>query len=80
MNKMGGGWSKNCELSAESMAARMFFTPALIALSSIVLRLVSRAISRARLVFPTPGGPQRIMDGISFFSIDWRRAAPGAIR
>lgn len=41
------------------------FTPALMALSLKKGRLDSSAIISASVVLPTPGGPQKISDGIT---------------
>ena len=38
------------------------------------------AITFARVVFPTPGGPQRIIEGIWSRSIIWRRIFPSPTR
>ena len=41
---------------------------------------VVRAMMRASVVFPDPGGPQKIIDGMRSFSMALRRNRPGARR
>ena len=50
-------------LSALSMTSRTSFTPLLMALSWWNGLPVASAMRRANVVFPTPGGPHRIMEG-----------------
>ena len=42
--------------------------------------LVCRAMTRARVVLPTPGGPQKIMEQILSEEISRRRTLPGPSR
>ena len=44
------------------------------ALSEKKARWVSLAIMCAKVVFPVPGGPQKISEGVTPFSICMRRA------
>ena len=42
--------------------------------------LVRAAMTLPSVVFPTPGGPQRIIDGTRSLSIAFARSFPGATR
>ena len=63
-----------------STTRRKSATPALTALSSTKLRLVTREMMRARVVFPEPGGPQKIMETTTSFWISLRRGLPSPIK
>ena len=55
-------WEKRDLLRAWSMTSRTSLTPALTAESVKNSRSMESAIMRARVVLPTPGGPQRIKE------------------
>src|SRR3546814_9185092 len=57
--------SKNCSFRAFSMTSRTSFTPELMALNAWNGRFNCIEIINARVVLPTPGGPQKIIDGRS---------------
>ena len=63
---------------ARSTTARISFTPAVTAESASKWARIASASSRASVVFPEPGGPQRISDGSVPASDE--RAQPGARR
>ncbi len=62
---------------ARSTAARMSFTPAMTAESARNCASARRAITRASVVFPVPGGPQRINECSCPASIACRSGLPG---
>ena len=49
--------------SAAPTASRMSLMPLSTAESAINSALVARAMTRASVVFPVPGGPQKMSDG-----------------
>src|SRR3569833_3170776 len=55
----------------------MSFTPAITAESAMNRASAFWAISRASVVFPVPGGPQRIRECSCPDSMAWRRGLPG---
>ena len=63
---------------ARSTASRMSLTPAMTAESCMNSASARRAISRASVVLPVPGGPQRISECSWPFSSAWRSGLPGA--
>ena len=63
MNRIGGGVLKKCCLRADSITSRTSLTPDVTADSVKKGRLSSVATILASVVFPTPGGPQRMNDG-----------------
>ena len=63
---------------ARSTASRMSLTPAITAESCMNSASARRAISRASVVLPVPGGPQRISECSWPFSSAWRSGLPGA--
>ncbi|MDQ1358833.1 MAG: hypothetical protein QOG44_3206 [Acidimicrobiaceae bacterium] len=65
---------------APAMTSRTSFTPAVTAESPTNARRVAPAINRARVVFPVPGGPQRITDDNRSASIRARKGRPGPRR
>src|SRR6202140_850045 len=54
-------WARTAR--AASTAARMSFTPAMTAESAMNCALEARAMRRASVVLPVPGGPQKISEG-----------------
>src|SRR6202158_5329937 len=58
------GWRPDCAsvASARAMESRMSLTPDSTADKAIKSALNASAINRARVVLPTPGGPQRIIE------------------
>ena len=62
--------------SAWFMTSRISLIPLVTALKLINWAFVLPAIMLARVVFPTPGGPQKIMEEIWSFSISCRRIFP----
>ena len=65
---------------ALSMTSRMSFTPLLIALRVKNSASMDCAINSARVVLPTPGGPQKIIDWMLPLSMAVRNTAPSPIR
>src|ERR1022692_488462 len=63
--------------SASTITALISLMPLSTALNGMNSERLSRAISRARLVLPTPGGPHRITELNSSCSICRRRGLPG---
>ena len=66
--------------SAFSITWRISLIPLVTAENSMKLDLVVRAMTWARVVLPTPGGPQKIIDDTPSDSIMRRRTLPGPIR
>ena len=64
--------------AARSTTARISFTPAVTAESASKCARTSSASSRAIVVFPLPGGPQRISDGNAPARVSARSPALGA--
>ena len=64
---------------ASSIAARRSATPLDTADSCTKAARVARATIRARVVLPTPGGPQKIADGMASRSIARRSGRPSPI-
>src|SRR5688572_14954056 len=64
-------------LRASSMSALMSLMPLLVAENVTKRARVVRAMIRASVVFPEPGGPQKIMDGMRSASMALRRKRPG---
>jgi hypothetical protein len=62
------------------MSALMSLIPVLVAEKVTNRALVVRAMIRASVVFPDPGGPQKIIDGMRSASMALRRNRPGASR
>lgn len=62
--------------SAWTMTSLISFMPLVTALKLMNWALVRFAIIPARVVLPTPGGPQKIMDGILSCSMSWRSSFP----
>ena len=54
--------------------------PLVTAEKSMKFALVRPAMMRARVVFPTPGGPQKIMEPMLSLSISRRRTFPSPSR
>ena len=70
--------SPNCRLrSACCITERISLIPLVTAEKSMNSDFVVWAMIRAKVVFPTPGGPQKIMEEIWSRSISWRRTFPG---
>ncbi len=67
-------------LSAVVMTSLISLIPESTALNGMKSLAVIRAMIRARVVFPEPGGPQRISDVSSSFSICTRSGLPGPTR
>ena len=65
--------------SACFMTSRISLMPLVTAEKSMNEAQVRRAITRAKVVLPTPGGPQKIIEGVRSASIMERRALPGPI-
>ena len=63
---------------ARSTASRMSLTPAMTADSCMNSASARRAMSRASVVLPVPGGPQRISEWSWPRSSAWRSGLPGA--
>src|SRR5216683_2450956 len=70
-------WPERDFCSATAMTSLISLMPARTALKETNSELVSRAMSRARVVFPQPGGPQKSMEPRLSFSICTRRDLPG---
>ena len=71
---------RSCSASrrrASAIASRTSLTPAVTADRATNALAVAPAISRARVVLPVPGGPQRITDDSRSASIRARRGRPG---
>ncbi len=66
--------------SASCMTALISLIPLVTAEKSMKLDLVRWAMILARVVFPTPGGPQKIMEEIRSLSMRRRRTFPGPRR
>ena len=62
-------------MRARSMTSRTSFTPLLTALSWKNCRLTCLEMMKARVVLPTPGGPQKIMEGTRPVSMARRSTA-----
>jgi hypothetical protein len=65
---------------AVAMASRMSLTPLSTAESCRKCASAWRAAIRARVVLPTPGGPQNTMECSCPLSIAWRSGLPAASR
>src|SRR5713226_1689654 len=70
-------WPERDFCSATAITSLISFMPARTALKETNSELVRRAMSRARVVFPQPGGPQKSMEPRLSFSICTRRDLPG---
>ena len=66
--------------SARCMTSRISLMPLVTALKSMKLAWVRPAMMRARVVFPTPGGPQKIMEEMRSWSINCRKIFPSPKR
>ena len=66
--------------SASTMTCLISFMPERTAENSMKVAWVRRAMILARVVLPTPGGPQKIMEAGSSFSMARRRGLPGPRR
>src|SRR5947208_17054287 len=64
-------------ISDAAMTSLISFMPESTALKEMKSDLVSRAIKRARVVLPQPGGPQKSMEPILSDSICTRSGLPG---
>ena len=62
--------------SASFITSLISLMPLVTALKLMKLDWVRPAIMRARVVLPTPGGPQKIMEGTRSWSIICRRTLP----
>ena len=63
---------------ASSISALISLMPVDVAEKVTKRARVVRAMIRASVVFPDPGGPQKIMEGMRSFSMAFRRNRPGA--
>ena len=63
-------------LSAWAITSRISLMPLVTALKFTNSAWVLFAIIPASVVFPTPGGPQKIMDGMRSCSMSWRKSFP----
>src|SRR5216684_3014524 len=70
-------WPERDFCSATAMTSLISLMPARTALKETNSELVRRAIRRARVVFPQPGGPQKSMEPRLSFSICTRSDLPG---
>ena len=75
INKMGLGWLKNCCFLAFSMVSLTSLTPECTALNAKKGLFSVFAIIPARVVFPTPGGPHNMNEGIFPDSITFLSSA-----
>ena len=66
--------------SAAAITSLISLMPLVTALKSTNSAWVRRAMMRARVVLPTPGGPQKIMEEIKSWSMSWRRIFPSPNR
>ena len=80
MKRIGLFWLKNRDERAFSMTSRTSFTPLVTALSVKNGTSSLRAMMQARVVLPTPGGPQRIKLLTRPLSTILRSTAPGPTR
>src|SRR2546425_11086374 len=69
-------WPERDFCSATAMTSFLSLMPARTALKETNSELVRRAIRRARVVLPQPGGPQKSMEPRLSFSICTRRDLP----
>lgn len=65
---------------ASSKIGRTSLMPTIVALSSLKIALVRLAISRAKVVFPQPGGPHKIMLPVAPFSTRVESKELGPVR
>src|SRR5258706_8644077 len=70
-------WPERDLCSATAITSLISFMPARTALKETNSELVRRAMSRASVVFPQPGGPQKSMEPRLSFSICTRSDLPG---
>src|SRR5713226_2903564 len=70
-------WPERAFCSATAITCLISLMPARTALKETNSELVKRAIRRARVVFPQPGGPQKSMEPRLSLSICTRRDLPG---
>jgi len=70
-------WPRRRNFSASAITVLISLIPLSTALKGMNSHLVSRAISRASVVFPTPGGPHRMIDPSVSVSICRRNGLPG---
>src|SRR5712692_8344491 len=70
-------WPARDLCSAAAMTSLISLMPARTALKETNSELVRRAMRRARVVLPQPGGPQKSMEPRLSFSICTRRDLPG---
>src|SRR5712664_3126622 len=70
-------WPERDLCSATAMTSLISLMPARTALKETNSELVRRAMRRARVVFPQPGGPQKSMEPRLSFSICTRSDLPG---
>src|SRR5712664_2542388 len=70
-------WPERDLCSATAMTSLISLMPARTALKETNSELVRRAMRRARVVFPQPGGPQKSMEPRLSFSICTRSGFPG---